>query len=136
VNVPDDWPLLVVAAIAAAIAIDSGPNLDAAVPAGVVAVVAAGLLLAGSMRHVAWRRAPLPRMAPPTAASSLRAAFRSGRAGRLSIVLQLDRMERLGPRPDLVTRSSAEDERIQRMPREEFRQYLRERLARLEAADR
>lgn len=135
-NVPSDWPLLVVAGAAAAIAILAGRDLDAALPAGVIAVVAAGMLLAGSSRRLAWRRAPPPRMAPPTAASTMRAAFRSGRSGRLTIVAELDRIERIGPHPMLRMRDEHEEDRIRQLPRTEFRAYVRGRLDAIEAADR
>jgi len=136
VRVPSDWPLLVLAAAAAGIAILAGRSLDVALPAGVIAVVAAGLLLAGSIGRLAWRRAPLPRMAPPTAASTLRAAFRSGRSGRITIVAELDRIERMGPHPDLGVRSEAEETRIRMLPRPAFRTYVERRLDTIEAADR
>ncbi|MGA8664142.1 MAG: hypothetical protein WB809_03620 [Thermoplasmata archaeon] len=135
-NVPSDWPLLILVAAATVIAILAGRALEIAVPVGVVAVVAAGLLLAGSMRHLAWRPAPSPRMAPPMAASTLRAAFRSGRSGRITIVVELDRIERMGPHPSLSVRTEAEESRIRALPRPEFRAYVQHRLDAIEAADR
>jgi len=136
VNVPADWPLVVVAAGAAAFAIYVGSDLDVAIPAGVVAVAAAGLLLAGSGRRLAWRRAPAPAMAPPTAASTLRAAFRAGRSGRVTVLAELDRIERNGPHPSLEVRSALEEARIRNLPRAEFRAYVQQRLETIEAADR
>ncbi|MGP8072854.1 MAG: hypothetical protein ACLPZM_06975 [Thermoplasmata archaeon] len=135
-NVPTDWPLFVIAGVAAAVAIFAGADFDVAIPLGVIAVVAAGLLLTGSLRRLAWRRPPAPPMAPPTAASTLRAAFRSGRSGRISIVSELDRIERMGPHPALAMRSIAEETRIQHLPRTEFREYVRTRLDAIEEADR
>lgn len=134
-NLPPDWPLLLVAGAATALAIDAGSNLDVAVPAGVVAVTAAGLLLATSLGQVAWRLPSSSPLEPPTTMSSLRAAFRSGRAGRMSIVVELDRLERRVLHPSLPTRSAAEDERIRRMSHAEFRAYLNGRLDAIEAGD-
>jgi hypothetical protein len=136
VNVPPDWPLVLIVVVAVAVALDAGPNLAAAVPAGVVAVVAAGLLFLAAGDRAAWRRPPPSPMAPPMAASSLRLAFQSGRTGRLSVVAQLDRIERMGPHPLMEVRSVAEEERIVRLSKPDFRAYVRQRLRTIEAAER
>jgi hypothetical protein len=136
VKVPADWPLLAIAVVAGGVAVASGRQLEFAVPAGLVAVAAAGLMFAASMGRVRWRRPAPPRTAPPTATSTLRASFRSGRAGRVSIVLLLDRIERTGPHPELPARTAAEDARFERMPRAEFRAYVAHRLDEIEAANR
>jgi hypothetical protein len=134
-NLPSDWPVLVLAAGAAVLAIDAGADLTVAVPAGIAAVALAALLLVTSVGEVSWRGAPTPPVEPPTTTSSLRAAFRSGRSGRISIVLEVDRLERHGLHPQLPTRNAAEEERIRRMPRAEFREYLAARLDQIEAGD-
>ena len=134
-NLPADWPFLLVAGAATVLAVDAGSNLDVAVPAGIVAVTFAGLLLLTSLGRVAWQTPAVPPLEPPTATSSLRAAFRAGRAGRMSIVVELDRVERRVLHPELPTRSAAEEDRIRRMSLSEFRAYLRSRLDQIEARD-
>jgi hypothetical protein len=133
VSTLSDWPLIALAVAATLVALDAGSNLSVAIPAGVAAVVAAGLLFAGSLGEVAWRSPPSREVEPPMATSTLRAAFRSGRSGRLSIVLELDRIERLSTRPNLPMREAREEAELRRMSPSEFRAYLNARLDALEA---
>ena len=135
-NVPPDWPFLLVAGAATVVAVDAGSNLLVAVPAGIVAVTFAGLLLLTSLGEVAWRRPPSMRLEPPNTTSSLRAAFRAGRAGRISIVVELDRLERRILDPRLPTRSAAEEDRIRHLSVPEFRSYLSARLDQMDARER
>ncbi len=134
-NLPPDWPLLLLAGGATVLAIDAGANLAVAIPAGGVAIVVAGLLLLTSLGQVAWRPSAAPSLEPPTATSSMRAAFRAGRAGRMSIVVELDRVERRVLDPTLPTRSAAEEHRIRHLSPAEFRAYLNARLDAIEARD-
>ena len=131
-NVPGDWPLVVLALGAGAFAILAGGQLGTALPLSVVAIALAGLLVAGSMRRVAWAAPTAPPIEAPLGLSTLRAAFRAGRAGRLSIVLELDQLERRTNRPGLATRSPEEDDEILHMTNPEFQAYLRTRLDLLE----
>lgn len=134
-NAPSDWPLILLAGGATALAIDAGTDLAVAVPAGLIAVGVAGLLLVTSLGEVAWRGPPPRTLEPPTATSSLRAAFRSGRAGRISVVVELDRLERRGPHPDLPSRTEAEETKLRSMSLPAFRAYLSARLDQIEARD-
>lgn len=131
-NVPSDWPLLVLAVGTTLIAIDAGSDLVIAVPAGIAAVALAGLLLVASLGEVGWRGSAPARLEPPTTTSSLRAAFRAGRAGRMSIVTEVDRLDRRSLHPELRVRSPAEEDRLRSMPRSEFLQYLHARLDEIE----
>jgi hypothetical protein len=132
-RLPSGWFLVVVAAIAVAIAIWAGPNLTIAIPAAAFATLAGGLLFVGAwleLEEGARRRTP-SRWEPDV--FRLRSAMRSGPLGREEIVTTLDRVERMGPTPDLPARSPQQMELIVRLPPAEFRKYLRGRLDDLEA---
>lgn len=120
------------ATVATGIAVWAGPNVSVALPAAVVAVIAASLLFieVGANRISSAR---LRRAAPsPSAVGTLRRAFTSGRLGREAIVDTLDRLERAGPNPNLPARQLEETGRILRMSEREFREYLRTRVDQLE----
>ncbi len=131
-NLPGDWPLLVAAGAAAAVAIVAGDFLPLSLPAGAAAVLLATLLFLQPAGGAVREPDPRPTSAPPTPTSSVRAAFRAGRAGRGSIVAELDRMERRVGDPDLPARSLEEEERIRRMGSGDFRDYVAGRLGALE----
>lgn len=132
-NPPSDWPLVVVAGAAAAVAIVGGNYLPVALPAGVVALALAGLLFVGAGARRSRREGAALVLPSPTAMSTLRAALRAGRSGRTSIVGEIDRIERRVARPELPARPPETDLALQRMSPSEFRAYLRERLDALEA---
>jgi hypothetical protein len=125
--------LIGIALVATGVAVWAGPNLTFAAPAAAVAVLAAGFLFVS-----AWMDNP------PEARSAGRDPeggevrvdrlwFQSGRLGREEIIATLDRIERLGPTPDLPARSGAELSEITGLSRSEFRAYVRRRLEDLEA---
>jgi hypothetical protein len=125
--------LIGVAALATGIAIWAGPNLAIAAPAAAFATLAAGLLLVGAWVDVEGgeRRRPRPRGEPEL--FRLRSALRSGPLGREELVTTLDRVERMGPSPDLAPRTPQQMELLVRLSPPEFRRYLRARLDDLEA---
>jgi hypothetical protein len=132
-NSPVGWVLPAVAVASAAVAIAAGPDLSLAVPASVIAVVAAGAVFLG-----AWHGAPDRRTAPasdgwPPESERVRMVFRSGSFGREYLVDLLDRVERTGVRPDLPLRTANETRRITELPAEQFDEYVRSRLSYLEA---
>jgi hypothetical protein len=124
--------LPIVAVVATGIAIASASDLTTALPAAVVALVAAGLLFV----EVAWgaseRSAAARSPEAEPASVGLRVAFRAGLSGRETVVEIVDRLERSGPNPGLPTRRVEESARILRMSPAEFRRYLAERLDELE----
>lgn len=124
--------LLAVAVVATGIAVWAGPNFVIALPAAVAAVAAAGLLFLGAGLGRIPSRPLESSLRPATSAMVLRRAFSSGRLGREALVETLDRLERAGPNPGLSALRPDEADRIWRMPAKEFREYLRERLDRLE----
>jgi len=125
--------LILVAGGATGVAIWADRNLALAAPAAAVAVLAAGLLFVG-----AWfdnPRAPVPTPVLPTERDVylFRFGFRSGRLGREEIVATLDKIERLGPTPELSPRSARDMTAITELSRAEFREYVRRRLDDLES---
>lgn len=126
--------LSALAVTAAGVAVWAGPELSIALPAGVLAALAASLLFVEvGTSHASFPSLRASRPLPPSTAY-LRRAFTFGRLGRETILETLDRLERTGPNPGLPARDPAETRRILRMPRREFRAYLRARLDRLELA--
>lgn len=125
--------LLGVAAVAIGIAIWAGPNLSIAAPAAAFATLAAGLLLVGAWLDTreGEQRRFRPRSEPEM--FRLRSALRSGPLGREELVTTLDRVERMGPSPDLAPRTPQQMEHLVRLSPPEFREYLRSRLDDLEA---
>lgn len=130
-NVPFGWRIPVVIAGATAIALWAGRNLEIALPAAVVAVGASALLVLEVWGLPAATR-PTARLLGENPRVSVRDLFRSGRLGREEIVELLDRLERSGPDPFLPGKTPEELDRIARLPRAEFREYLRARIADLE----
>jgi hypothetical protein len=131
-NSPFGWLLLVVAAAATAVALWAGPNLPIAGPAAAVAVLAAGLVFAFAWLDRPDRR-PVPPSPPPDRDVFLfRYGFHSGRLGREEIVSTLDRIERMGPTPNLYGRTPGEIDSIVSLSGSEFREYVRTRLDDLE----
>jgi hypothetical protein len=129
---PYGWGLVIAAIAATAVAIWAGANLALAIPAAVVAISAATLLIAEvALRAGAGRSTVAPGPASPQPAE-VRTALVSGRLGRERLVLLLDTLElrasgvKRGPRPP------EEIDRIAKMPAEEFRGYLQARVDGLE----
>jgi hypothetical protein len=125
--------LILFAAGMTGLALWAGRNVDVAAPAAAAAVVAAGLLFVG-----AWQDNPRGNDAvvPPPPERDIflfRYGFRSGRLGREEIVATLDRIERMGPTPELPSRATGDLARITALSRVEFRAYVRRRLDDLEA---
>jgi hypothetical protein len=131
-NSPVGWVLPLVAAVATVAAVVAGSNLAVALPAAALAVLAAALLFARS-----WsQRARGPQPAPPdprTDTDRLRLAFRSGRIGREEVVLALNRLERSFLDADVAPPPVDELTRLAELPPDEFRNYVRRQLDRLEA---
>jgi hypothetical protein len=127
-----NWGLPVVAGVATVLAVLAGSNLAIALPAAVVAVLAAALLFARRWSDRA--RPPEPSAPPPrTDADRLRLAFRSGRIGREEVVITLNRLERSFLDPELAPPPVDELSRLAALPPEEFLTYVRRTVDRLEA---
>ena len=119
---------------ATAVAVGAGPNFAIALPAGVIAVLAAALLFVeAGTTHAAPLSVPSPAVFSPSTAR-LRRAFVFGRLGRETILETLDRLERAGPNPNLPIREREESRRLLAMSVPEFREYVRVRLDQLERA--
>jgi hypothetical protein len=132
-NLPFGWFLPAVAVVATGIAVWADDNFSLAIPAAVVALLAAGVLLASAFPG-RGRVARTPEGRDVTRdAGPVRTAFRSGRLGREAIVDLLDRLERAGPNPDLPGRLAEETRVLVRLPSVEFRDYVRQRLDDLES---
>jgi hypothetical protein len=127
------WFLPTIAGIATAVALLAGKNLSVAVPAAAVAVAAAALLILSAWTERARASAPPPTV-PPGDADRIRRAFRSGRIGREELVATLHRLELRFIDPGLPPLSVKQLERIVEMSPDEFLRYVRNRIARLEAA--
>jgi len=127
------WYLLAIALAATGIAVWAGTNLAAAVPAAGVALLSAALLFVDAAATRGPANLPSDVRRRPATRDSLRTAFRSGRMGREMIVDLLDRLERAGPNPALPPRRPEEVASLARLSPTEFRDYLRSRLAELEA---
>jgi len=131
-NLPFGWKLPLVAVIAIGIAVWAGRNVVVAIPAAAVAI-GAGLLLLVEVWGVPPATRPMPGPLGQNPRATVRDLFRSGRIGREEIVELLDRLERAGPTPRLPGRSAEEVERLARLSRPEFREYVRGRIDDLEA---
>jgi hypothetical protein len=129
---PLGWFLPAVAIVLTGIAIWAGPNVPLALPAAALAVVAMGFLFLGAWEDSEARSKPTVPLVWEPDVFRLRTAIRSGNLGREEIVTTLDRVERMGPTPDLPTRTADEMARLTRVSPQEFRQYLRHRLDDLE----
>jgi hypothetical protein len=123
------WPLL--AGIATVAALLAGPNRAIAIPAATIAVFAAVLAVVETLvrqRNLA-RREYDP---GPSRPGGLREAFVGGGPGREDLVLACDLLERKLSRPGLRARTITEVASLVRLPPEEFRRYLAQRLDELE----
>jgi|HubBroStandDraft_1064217.scaffolds.fasta_scaffold04820_9 hypothetical protein len=127
------WFLPVVAIGLTGVALWAGPNVPLALPAAALAVLVAGFLFVGAWRDSEARPKPKAPLLFEPDVFRLRTAIRSGPLGREEIITTLDRVERMGPTPDLPTRGTDEMNQLIRVTPEEFRQYLRHRLQDLEA---
>ena len=130
---PYGWGLVVTALAATGVAIWAGPNLSIAVPAAVIAVVAAALLFLEVALRSGTGRSRLSAESLPPRPAAMRTAFVSGRLGRERLVLLLDVLDRRAGVSDRGPRSPDEIDRFSLMPPEEFRAYLRGRVDDLEA---
>jgi hypothetical protein len=130
---PIRWMYPLLAGGAAAFAIFEGSDLAVAVPAATVAVVAAGLALWDTVRDRSAPAAPTApaRQAPPPAGGDLLLA--QGVVGQESVVLLLDRIERVLARPDFPMRGAADLSRVSGLSRTAFLDYLEHRIHELEA---
>lgn len=136
------WVLIGVAALAAAVAIQAGNNLQVAVPAGaaavlLVAVVGATELQSRSSRFVPARRAvavrPIPERVESDSLLRLRRSFRTGEIGRSAILATVRALERdLSPTGRSPLSFDAEREVLD-LPPQQFRKWVEERIARIEA---
>ncbi len=127
------WLLPAGAIVCTGIAVWAGPNLPLALPAAALAVVCAGALFAGAWSDSVGRRRTRAPMQWEPDVFRLRTAIRSGPLGREEIIATLDRVERMGPNPNLPTRSADEIHELTHVSPEEFRVYLRRRLQEMEA---
>jgi hypothetical protein len=128
-----EWTLALLAFALVGLAIWAGPNIPLALPAAALAILFLGLLFLLAWSDSEPRRRPTtPRVWEPDV-SRLRTAIRSGPLGREEIVTTLDRVERMGPTPDLPTRGVDEMDRLTHVSPQEFRSYLRRRIEELEA---
>ncbi|HXW66751.1 MAG TPA: hypothetical protein VEL82_02580 [Thermoplasmata archaeon] len=130
-NWPFGWELPALIVGATIVALLAGPNLAIAVPAAALAVLAAGLLFAGAFfERGAGSRGPEPPALP------VQPRFPNGIAGsrlvRAEVLRRLEGLERAGALTGPST-PPEEQERLLRLPPEEFRRHVRERLDRLEA---
>ncbi len=123
--------LCIVAGAAAGIAVVAGTNLPVVVPAAAVAVGAASLLLVGVVERVRWP-ATGPVSSAPGDVGRVRASMSSGAWGRADLVALLDHLDRSEAGKLLPSTSREEIARLQRLSREEFREYLRVRVSDLE----
>jgi hypothetical protein len=125
-----EWPII--ATSAAAVALGAGSYRFVAVPAATVAVVAASLAVVGVVRRARVAEAPAEDEAPEHP-GGLREAFVGGELGRVDLVLACDLLERKLSQPNLRARAPAELDALVRVPPGEFRRYLTQRIAELEA---
>jgi len=127
------WVWAIVAGVATLVAIllQNAPAVEVFLAA--CAVAAAGLTIARSLGPRAPRVA-VQRRVDFGLPVSVRDAFRSGSLGREDLVILLDRLERVGLRPNLPIRSSEEVQAIVGASEPEFLRYLEGRLTELEGA--
>jgi hypothetical protein len=125
------WPVL--AGIGVAIALLASSSRAVAGAAATVAVVAAALAVVETVLR--QRRAGHEEYDPtPTHPGGLREAFTGGGPGREDLVLACDLLERKLSRPDLRARTPPEIAALVRLPPDEFRRYVAQRLDELEAS--
>jgi hypothetical protein len=137
------WVLLGSAVVAAAVAIDAGSHLAVAVPAGAAAVLLVSIVGATELQSRSSEFVPDPERTgisgPPERTESdsllrLRRAFRTGEMGRSMILATIHALER-DLEPAGRTPLSIEEERAAlRLPSEQFRRWVDDRLTGIEAA--
>ncbi len=128
---PVGWVWPSVAALASLTAILARSNEWVSVPVAALAVVAAGVVLAGALRAAPRRPdAAASRDAGPSV--GIREMFRAGGLGREDLILTLDRIERKTAHPGLPARPPQELARLVRLSDPEFERYLEARVATLE----
>jgi hypothetical protein len=137
------WVLLGGAVVAAAVAIDAGNHLAVALPAGAAAVLLVSIVGATELQSGSSQFAADPERAgttpPPERTESdsllrLRRAFRTGEMGRSMILATIHALER-DLQPTGRTPLRVEEERAAlRLPPEQFRRWVDDRLTRIEAA--
>ena len=137
------WVLVGGALASAAVAAQAGNNLQVAVPAGAVAVLLIAIVGAAELQSEATPLAParagIVRQPPRERVESdsllrLRRAFSSGTMGRSSILATVRALER-DMSPSGRTSLSLEAEgALLNLPPEQFRQWVDERLRRIETS--
>ena len=121
------------AAAGAAISIVAAANLSVAVPAGTVGVVGAaiaGALVLGERVRMRQFTSQIPSGAPLVALAS---AFEGGRLGRLTVMSAIAGLERYRREIEPTRPDAAMERRLLSLPKPEFMEWVRARLARLEA---
>lgn len=115
----------------AIVAVVTGPDYSASLPAAIGATAAAAVTLADAVhRSAAGRQRPAAR--PPPDVVGARAWLGLGSVGRQEIVRYLDRLDRGADHPDLPVRPAEEIRWIAQLPDEEFRAYVNGRLDSIE----
>lgn len=137
-----DWVLLGGAVVAAAAAVQAGNNVSVAVPAGAAAVLLVAIVGGARLQSTTSRLPPAQagviRETPPPRDESdsllrLRRAFRGGPIGRSSILATIRALEQdLGP-AGRATLSLESERALLELPPDQFRQWIDERLLRVEA---
>lgn len=130
-NRPFGWLFPALAGGLAIVAIVTGLNYAASIPAGLGAIAAAGATVAEAATNSARHRPASP-VRPPPEVVGARAWLQLGRDGREEIVRMVDRLDRAGDHPDLPLRPSPEVDRLTRLPDPEFRQWVTGRLDAIE----
>lgn len=133
-SAPYNWGLVALALAATGLAIWAGPNRAVAVPAATVAIVVASLLILEVGLRAPRRRSLTAQRPPAPAPSEIRAALVSGPLGRERLIELVDHIERAQPPFERAPVSSEEMRRLIDLPADEFREYLRGRLERIEAS--
>jgi len=137
------WVTVGGAMAAAAVAVQAGNNLQIAIPAGALAVFLVAIVGATQLRSAATSLAPARAgiVRPPVrereewdSLLQLRRSFGAGEIGRASILLTVRALEReVSPSP--LSSLSLEAERaLLDLPPEQFRQWVDQRLRRIEVA--
>jgi hypothetical protein len=133
VNAPFSWVWAAVAVALTAAAVLAGSHYALAVPLAAAAVGGAVIAILDAIR-----RQPAAGASPSTSASRpttrVRGWLDAGRMGREDLILLVDRLERKAVNPMLPIRPQRELATLLRLPPEEFRRYLSQRLTVIEAA--
>ena len=123
------WPTL--AGLFTVTALIAGPDLSIAGPLAALAIFFAGISIWSVLSRNPATFAPDPRDAS-TPIRGARDFLLAGRVGREDLIFRLDWLERHSPTADVKTRAVGELERVLDAAEPEFRDYLRDRLTRLE----